>query len=100
MQPVGSAAAVVQVSDINKSTYTHNYQSTMSLLVIDFTYLEGKVGELVVKELAPVDSHRNRFSSCLFKRPYSWEELSLFNVRMKLLTMGVIGMMVMCHIQS
>jgi len=41
----------MQVSGINKGAYTHNYQSTMSLLVIDFTYLEGKDGELVVKEL-------------------------------------------------
>jgi len=72
----------------------------MSLLVIDFYYLKGKDGELVVKELADVDSHSNRGSSYVLKRPYSWEELSLFNVRMKLLTMGVIGMMVMCHIQS
>ena len=49
--------------------------------MIDFTYLEGKDGELVVKELAAVDSHSNRVSSYVFKKPYSWEELSLFNVR-------------------
>jgi len=36
----------------------------------------------VVKEVAAVDSHSNRVSSYVFKRPYSWEELSLFNVRM------------------
>ena len=53
----------------------------MSLLVIDFTYLEGKIGEPVVKELAAVDSHSNRVSYYVFKRPYSWEEL-LFYVRM------------------
>ena len=53
----------------------------MSLLVIDFTYLEGKNGELVVKVLAAVDSFSNRVSSYVFKRPYSWEELSLFNVK-------------------
>jgi hypothetical protein len=35
----------------------------------------------VVKELAAVNSHSNRVSSYVFKRPYSWEELSLFNVR-------------------
>jgi len=45
----------------------------MSLLVIDFTYLEGK--------LAAVDSLSNRVSSYVFKKPYSWEELSLFNIR-------------------
>ena len=54
----------------------------MSLLVIDFTYLERKDGELVVKDLATVDSHNNRVSSYVFKRPYSWEDLSLFNVRL------------------
>ena len=54
----------------------------MSLLVVDFTYLEGKDGELVVKELATVDSHNNRVSSYLFKRPYSWEDMSLINVRL------------------
>jgi len=53
----------------------------MSLIVIDFTYLEWKDGEFVVKELAAVNSHSNRVSSYVFKRPYSWEELSLFNVR-------------------
>ena len=54
----------------------------MSLLVIDFTYLEGKDGELVVKELANVDSPNNRVSSYVFKRPYGWEVLSVFNVRL------------------
>ena len=54
----------------------------MSLLEIDVIYLEGKNGELVVKELATVDSHSNWASTYVFKRPYSWEGLSLFNVRM------------------
>jgi len=44
----------------------------MSLLVIDFTYLEGKDGELMVKELPAVDSYSSRVSSYVFKRPYSW----------------------------
>jgi len=69
LQPVGASAAVVQVSSINKGKYTHNCQSTMSLLVIDFTYLEGKDGELVVEDLAAVDSHSNSVSSYVFKRP-------------------------------
>ena len=50
--------------------------------MIDFTYLEGKDGELVVKELTTVDSHSKRVSSYVFKRPYSLEDLSLFNVRL------------------
>jgi len=50
--------------------------------VIDFTYLEGKDGELVVKELVTVDSHNNRVSSYVFKTSYRWEDLSLFNVRL------------------
>lgn len=54
----------------------------MSLLVIDFTFLEGRDGELVVKELAAVDSHSNRVSSYVFKRPYIWEEVPAFNARM------------------
>jgi hypothetical protein len=53
----------------------------MSLLVIDFAYLEGRNGELVVKELAAADSHGNRVSSYVFRRPYIWEEVPLFNAR-------------------
>ena len=71
LQPLGASAAVVQISSIIKGTYTNYCQSKMSLLVNDFTYLEGKDCELVVKELAAVDSHRSRVSSYVFKRPYS-----------------------------
>jgi hypothetical protein len=45
---------------------------------MEFTYLEGRDGELVVRELAAADSHGNRVSSLLFKRPYTLEEVSLF----------------------
>jgi hypothetical protein len=66
LRPVGAAAAaVVQMADINNGKVTRDYQSAMSLLVIDFTFLEGRDGELVVKELAFIDSHSNRVSSCL-----------------------------------
>ena len=66
LRPFGAgAAAVVQVADIIKGKHTKNYQSAMSLLVIEFTYLEGREGEIVVKELAAVDSHSNRASSRL-----------------------------------
>jgi hypothetical protein len=82
LQPLGASVAVMQVSSINKGTCTNYRQSKMSILVIDFTYLEGKDGELVVKELAAVDSHSSRVSSYVFKRPYSWKDLSLFNVRL------------------
>ena len=54
----------------------------MSHLVIDFTYLVGTYGELVVNDLAAVDSHSKRVSFYVFKIPYRWEEQSLFNVRM------------------
>jgi len=50
--------------------------------VIDFTFLGRRDGELVVKELAVVDSHSNSVSSYVFKRPYTWEELPAFNTRM------------------
>ena len=53
----------------------------MSVLVIDLTYLEGWDCELVVKELAAVDSHSNRVSSYVFKSPYVWEEVPMFNAR-------------------
>jgi len=65
----------------------------MSLLVIDFTYLEGNYGELVVKELAAVDSHSNRVSSYVFKR--AGMNCHCLTLERMLLTMGVIGMMVM-----
>jgi len=57
------------------------YQLTMSLLVIDFTYLEGRYSDIVVKELAAVDFHSNSVASYVFKRPYGWEELPMFNAR-------------------
>ena len=53
----------------------------MSLIVTDFTFLEGRDGDIVVKELAVVDSSNNRVSSCVFKRPYGWEEIPSFNAR-------------------
>jgi len=53
----------------------------MSLLVIDFTYMAGRDGELVIKDLAAVDSHSNMVSSYVFKRPYGWEEIPIFNTR-------------------
>ena len=56
--------------------------SLQCLSVIDFTFLEGRDGEIVVKEFAVVDSHKNRVSSHVFKRPYGWEEFLSFNARM------------------
>ena len=53
----------------------------MSLFVIDFIYLEGRDGKLLVKELAIV-SHSNRVSSYVFNRPFDWEEVPTFNARM------------------
>jgi hypothetical protein len=53
----------------------------MSLLVIEVTYLEGRDGELVVKELAGAASHCNKMSSYVFKRPYNWEDVPIFNTR-------------------
>jgi len=42
----------------------------MPLIVIDFTFLDGRDNEIVVKELAVADSHSNKLSSYAFKRPY------------------------------
>ena len=36
----------------------------------------------MVKELAVVDSHNNRVSPYVFKRPYVWEDVPSFNARM------------------
>jgi hypothetical protein len=81
LRPVG-AAEVVHIADISKGKFTQDYQSAISLLVIDFTFLERWDGELVVKELEVVDSHSNRVSSYVFKRPCSWEEVPAFKARM------------------
>jgi len=69
----------VQVSGINNGTYTYNYQSTVSLLVIDFTLKERMVNLLSrsCRLWTPIVT-----GSHMFKRLYSWEELSLFSVKM------------------
>jgi len=54
----------------------------MALPVIDVTCLEGRNGELVVKELAVADSQSNRVSIYVFKKPYSWEKVPGFNAPM------------------
>jgi len=81
LRPVRTAAVVVEFAGTNEGKFTHDYQFAMSLLVIDFTFLERRHGELVVKELAVVDSHSNRVSSYVFKRPYILEELPDLNAR-------------------
>jgi hypothetical protein len=82
LRPVGGAAAVVQVTNIYKDTNIQTYQSTMSLIVIDFTFLEGRDNEIVVKELAVADFHINRISSYVYKKPYGWKNVPMFNSRM------------------
>lgn len=71
LRPVGTAAAVVQFAGINKA---HDYQSAIPLLVIEFKFLEGRGGKLVVKELPALVSPVTR-SHRAFKCPYSWEEV-------------------------
>ena len=36
---------------------------------------------MVVEELGAVDSTCNRFSSYIFKGPYTWDEVPMFNAR-------------------
>ena len=55
----------MQVSSINNGAYTDYCQSKMSLLVIDINYLEGKDGELVVKELATATLITGSLRMCL-----------------------------------
>jgi len=74
--------AVLQIADINEGTYIQTYQSTMSLIVTDFTFMEGRDNGIVDKELAVADSYSNRVSSYVFRRPYGWEEVPMFNARM------------------
>ena len=62
--------------------FKHDYQSEMSFLVIDFTFLERRDGKVVVKDLASVDSHINRVSTYVLKRSQSWEKVPWFNARM------------------
>jgi hypothetical protein len=54
----------------------------MSLIIIDLTILEGRDNEIVVKELSVADSHSNSVSLYVFKRPYGWEEVPIFNARL------------------
>jgi len=63
LPPVGGGA-VLQVADISKCTYIQKYQSKVSLIVSDFTFLEGRYNE-IIKELIVTDLHINRVSSCL-----------------------------------
>ena len=64
--------------------------------VIDFTYLEGKDGELVNK-LAAVDTHNSRVYSYL-RDLTTGRICHCLNLEwIKLLTMGVIGMKIMYH---
>jgi len=90
----------VQSADINKVTYTQDYQSAMSLLVIDFTFLEGRDGEILVKEFSAIDSHSNRTSSYLKVRTV-WRRCHRLTPKsIRLLIMGAIGMMATYYIQS
>jgi hypothetical protein len=103
LQPVGAAAAaaVVQFADTNKGTFTHNYQSEMSLLVTDFTCLDGRDGELVIKKLAAVESHSNRATFYVFMTPTAGRKYQCLSLELiKLLTAGVIGIMAIYRIQS
>ena len=60
-----AAAAVVQVPDINKSNFNHDYQSATSPLMTDFAFLELRNGELVVNYMNVVDTQSNIFLICV-----------------------------------
>ena len=66
----------MQTTNINK-VRTH----ILSVDNVDFTYLKGRDGDFVVEELAAVDFQSNRVASYLFRRPYIWEEIPMFNAR-------------------
>ena len=69
----------MQTTTINKVRRLICFQLKMSLLVIDFTYLEGRDVDIVVKDLAAVDFHSNSVASYVFKRPYVWKEVPMFS---------------------
>jgi len=73
----------------------------MVFLLIDFTYLNGRDSDFVVKELANVDSYSNRVSSYVFKRPYGWEDGPMLNARInQAIVHCVTGIAVIYFIQS
>ena len=53
----------MQTTNINNVRTFIFYQLAMSLLVIVFTYLEGRDGDVVVKELAAVNFQSNSVAS-------------------------------------
>jgi len=59
----------VQTTNINKVRTLVYHQLTMPLFVIDFTYFQGRDGDIIVKELAALDFRSNRVASYVFKRP-------------------------------
>ena len=71
----------MQTTTINKVRRLICFQLKMSLLVIDFTYLEGRDVGIVVKDLTAVDFQSNSVASYLFNRPCGYEELPVFNAR-------------------
>jgi len=40
----------MQIADINEGKFSRDNQSAMSFLMIEFTFLEGRDGELLAKE--------------------------------------------------
>jgi len=73
----------------------------MALPVIDVTCLEGRDGELVVKDLAVAGFQSSRASAYAFKKLHSWEEVPGYNARIIVhLIMDVIGMLLIYCILS
>jgi len=70
----------------------------MSPLLIDSTYLDGRNGDIMVKEFAAVDFQSKRDSYYVFKRPTAGRNYQCLTPEwIKLSTKGVIGMMVMYY---
>ena len=64
--------------------------------MFDITFLDGQDFELVVKELAVVDSHSNMVSSYVVKRPYSWHKVPEFKPgKYQAIDHGLIGILAM-----
>ena len=100
LRPVG-VVAFAYATNINKVRILIFYQSKMSLLVTDFTYLKGWDGDIVVKgwhlsTSRVTGSHRMSLRDRAAGRKYR----CLTPEWMKQSTTDVIGMMVIYYIQS
>jgi len=68
-RPVGAAAAAdVQIADIRKVMFIHDYQHLCPSYLLNSQFFGGRDYEIVVKNLAAVYSPSNKISTYVFRR--------------------------------